>query len=282
VNIRKITSMTMFVSFIFLVLTSIILYIVPYGRVAYWADWHLWGLTKGQWGDLHINLGFLFLFAGLLHMFYNWAPIKAYMKNKSKELKVFTPSFNVALILTLVVGFGTYFEIPPMSTVINFGNSIKDGSSEKYGEPPYGHAELSSLKLFSKKQELDLDKAGKLLKEAGIQFKDSKDTLAQIAAANKMSPQKLYEIIKPAGVSSEGGAKMTFPDTPPSGFGKKTLGALCSEYDLMYQVIRQGLAKRDIKAEAAMTVKEIAAANDKNPMSVFEAILEVVKETKDH
>ena len=281
-NIRKITSMTMFVSFIFLVLTSIILYIVPHGRVAFWADWHLWGLSKGEWGNLHINLGFLFLLAGLLHMFYNWAPIKAYMKNKSKELKVFTPSFNVALILTLVVGFGTYFNVPPMSTVINFNESIKDSLSEKYGEPPYGHAELSSLRLFSKKQGLDLDKASKLLKEAGIQFKDSKDTLAQIAAANNMSPQKVYGIIKSAGESSEGGANVSFPDTPPSGFGKKTLGALCSEYNLMFQVIRQGLSKRGIKAEAAMTVKEIAAANDKNPMSVFEAILEVVNETKDH
>ncbi len=281
-NIRKITSMTMFVSFIFLVLTSVILYVVPHGRVAFWADWHLWGLTKGEWGNLHINLGFLFLLAGLLHMFYNWAPIKAYMKNKSKELKVFTPSFNVALILTLVVGFGTYFKVPPMSTVINFSESIKDGLSEKYGEPPYGHAELSSLRLFSKKQDLDLDKASKLLKEAGIKFKNSKDTIAQIATANNMSPQKVYNIIKTAGEISEDGAKVTFPDTPPSGFGKKTLGALCSEYDLMFQVIRQGLSKRGIKAEAAMTVKEIAAANDKNPMSVFEAILEVVNETKDH
>jgi len=36
VNIRKITAMTMFVSFILLVLTSVILYIVPHGRVAYW------------------------------------------------------------------------------------------------------------------------------------------------------------------------------------------------------------------------------------------------------
>jgi len=148
VNIRKVTSMTMLVSFIFLVMTSILLYIVPHGRVAYWSDWHLWGLTKGEWGNLHINLGFLFLFAGFFHIFYNWSPIKSYMKNKSRELRVFTPSFNVALLLSVVVGVGTYLEIPPMSTVINFSESIKDRASEKYGEPLYGHAELSSLKFF--------------------------------------------------------------------------------------------------------------------------------------
>lgn len=269
-NIRKITSMTMFVSFILLVVTSIILYIVPHGRVAYWADWHFWGLTKGEWGNLHINLGFLFLLAGFLHMFYNWAPIKAYMKNRAKELKVFTPSFNVALLLCIVVGVGTYLEVPPMSTVINFGESIKDTASEKYGEPPYGHAELSSLKLFSRKQNLDLNQAMELLKKSDIQFKDSQDTLGAIAQVNKLSPQDIYEIIKPAASITKNGEKVMFPDTPMSGFGKKTLGALCSEYDMMFQVVRQALAKKGVTAEAEMTIKEIAAANDKNPMELFE------------
>jgi len=67
-NMRKITSLTMLISFVLLVLTSVILYIVPQGRVAYWADWHLLGLSKSQWGNLHINLGFLFLLAGFLHL----------------------------------------------------------------------------------------------------------------------------------------------------------------------------------------------------------------------
>lgn len=280
-NIRKITSMTMFVSFILLVLTSVILYIVPQGRIAYWADWHLWGLTKVEWGNLHINLGFLFLFAGLLHMFYNWAPIKAYMKNKSRELKVFTPSFNVALLISLVVGVGTYFEIPPMSTVINFGESIKDTAAETYGEPPYGHAELSSLKLFTKKQNLDLDGAMDLLRKAGVQFSDSSDTLAVIAAANKISPQAVYSVIQSATMEIESTGAVDFPDSPMPGFGNKTLAALCSEYDLMFQLIRRGLAQKGVKAEAEMTIKEIAAANDTEPMAIFEVLHEIVNEKKD-
>jgi hypothetical protein len=280
-NSRKITSMTMFVSFLFLVLTSIILYIVPHGRVAYWADWHLWGLTKSEWGNLHINLGFLFLFAGLLHMYYNWAPIKSYMKNRSRELKVFTPSFNVAMLVTLAVAIGTYLEIPPMSTVINFGESIKDTASKKYGEPPYGHAELSSLKLFSKKQELDLALAMELLHKADIQFSDSKETLGAIAAANKMSPQDLYTIIKPAAGNKKAEGKISFPDSPMAGFGNKTLGDLCSEYKLMVQVIRENLSKRGVKAEAAMTIKEIAAANGKNPMEIFEDLHEIINDNRD-
>jgi len=281
VKIRKITSMTMLISFILLVLTSIILYIVPHGRVAYWADWHLWGLTKTQWANLHINLGFLFLFAGLLHMYYNWAVITAYMKNRAREIKVFTPSFNVALLLTLVIGVGTYFEIPPMSSVISLSESIKNAASEKYGEPPYGHAELSSLKLFTKKQGLDLDQAAFLLKKADIQFNDSKDTLATIAKVNKVSPQEIYTIIKPAAVGNTTEGTIRFPDSPMTGFGNKTIAAVCSEFNLMFRDIQRGLAKKGVKAEAEMTIKEIAAANDKDPMAIFEDIHALVYENQD-
>ncbi len=280
-NIRKITSMTMFISFILLVLTSIILYIVPHGRVAYWADWHLWGLTKGQWGNLHINLGFLFLFAGLLHMYYNWAVITAYMKNRAKEIKVFTPSFNIALLLTVVVGVGTYFEVPPMSSVINLSESIKNGASEKYGEPPYGHAELSSLKLFTKKQGLDLNQAVELLKKADIHFNDGKDTLATIAKGNKLSPQEVYNIIKPAAAAKTAEGTISFPDSPMTGFGNKTIAAVCSEFNLMFRDIQRGLAKKGVKVEAEMTIKEIAAANDKEPMAIFEDIHALVYEKQD-
>lgn len=277
-NIRKVTSMTMLVSFFFLVLTSIILYIVPHGRVAYWSDWHLWGLSKGEWGNLHINLGFLFLFAGLLHIYYNWAPIKAYMKNKSRELKVFTPSFTVALLLSVVVGVGTYLEIPPMSTVINFSESIKDKASEKYGEPPYGHAELSSLKLFARKQGLDLEKSIELLAKSNISISDASATLAVIASDNGLAPQDVFEIIKTASIRNKDERGRSFPVTPMSGFGKMTIGAICSEYDLMFQVVRQKLAKSGIKVEAQMTIKEIAADNDKNPMEMFELLQEVANE----
>jgi len=91
VKIRQITSLTAFTSFVLMLITSLILYISPQGRVAYWADWRLLGLDKTQWSNLHINLGVLFLLAVFLHIYYNWKPILSYLKNKARELKIFTP-----------------------------------------------------------------------------------------------------------------------------------------------------------------------------------------------
>ena len=84
---RKITSLSALASFVLLTLTSVILYIVPPGRVAYWADWRLWGLSKTQWDNLHINLGVLFLVAVCFHVYFNWNPIVAYLKNKARQIK---------------------------------------------------------------------------------------------------------------------------------------------------------------------------------------------------
>lgn len=273
-NIRKITSMTMLLSFILCILTSIILYIVPQGRVAYWADWHMWGMTKTDWGNLHINLGFLFIFAGLLHLYYNWKVITAYMKNKAKEVKVFTPSFNVALVLCLVVGLGTFLKIPPVYSVISFGDSIKDAAAEKYGEPPYGHAELSSLKSFVKKVDIDLAEGKKLLSTAGVTITGDQQTIAEIAAANAMTPKEVHETMKAAEKKPVAGVQ--FPDEPFPGFGRKVLADICNEYGLNIPKLLRGLAKENIKAEADQTIKVIAKSADMDPHAFFEILHRVV------
>jgi len=270
-NIRKITSMTMLLSFILCILTSIILYIVPQGRVAYWADWHLWGMTKGQWGDLHINLGFLLLIAGFFHVFYNWRVIAAYMKNKAREVKVFTGSFNVALILCVLVGFGTFFKIPPVYTVISFSESIKDAAAEKYGEPPYGHAELSSLKGFTKKVDIDLAEAKELLSKAGVAFTGDKQTIAEIAAANNLTPKEVHAKMKSAEKKVAVGV-VPFPADPFPGFGRKVLADICNEFGLDIPTIIERLAKENINAEAGQTIKEIASSADMDPHAFFEVL----------
>jgi hypothetical protein len=277
-NMRKITSMTMLLSLIVLAINSIILYVVPEGRVAYWADWKFFGLTKGDWGAQHTTVGVLFLIAGILHIYYNWKPILAYMKNKTRQIKIFTGSFNVAMVLTAIFVVGTYYNIPPMSTILHISESVKDSAADKYGEPPYGHAESSTLKMFAKRENLDVEKSIDLLREAGITVQGSQDIIKDIASINKQSPQQIYEIIKPALLPQEEtqDKRVTrFPDAPESGWGKKRLAEACDDYGLDLDHIINELSDKGVVAEAEMNIKEIAAANNIDPMGVFEAIHEI-------
>lgn len=269
-KLRKITSLTMLVSFVLLVLTSVILYIEPQGRVAYWSDWRLWGLSKPQWGNLHLNLGALFLLAGIFHLVYNWKAVTAYLKDKAKQLRIFTLNFNLALAVTLFVAAGTLLNIPPMSTLVSIGEGITDRANRKYGEPPYGHAELSSIKMFARKTDLDLAKIPALLKKANILVKNDNQTILQIAKANGITPKALYKIMEPAGSQLEKTA--TFPDSPAPGFGQQTLNQVCATYNLNLFGLLQRLLEKGIKADPDESIKEIAKKNGKNPMALFEVI----------
>ncbi len=281
---RKITSMTMLLSLLVLTVNSIILYVVPEGRIALWANWEFLGLTKGDWGAQHTTVGVLFLIAGILHIYYNWKPIMAYMKNKARQIKVFTGSFNVALAVTAVFVVGTYYNIPPMSTILHISESVKDSAAVTYGEPPYGHAESSSLKMFAQRENLDLTKSIELLQAAGMKVDGPQDILKDVADNNGRSPQQIYEIIKPAELPPEIAAAESpasrFPDAPESGWGKKKLSEACSEYGLDLNEILAKLGERGMVAEADMNIKDIAEANNIDPMGVFETLHEIANAKK--
>jgi hypothetical protein len=261
-------------------LTSVILFIVPQGRVAYWADWRLWGLTKTDWGNIHINLGLLFLITLGLHIYYNWKPLISYLKNKMKQIKVFTLEFNLALIIIILFVVGTYILIPPFSLIMSLNEHFKDAGAEKYGEPPYGHAELSSLKTFAKKMNLDLKKSLELLNKAGYPVEKGETTLGDIGRLYKVPPQTIYETIKPALIAdnqnTERGALL--PESPPSGTGNLTLADFCTQYELNTKLLLRALKKQEIEASEALTLKRIAANNNINPVDLYERIKAIVQE----
>lgn len=270
-TMRKITSLTALISFVLLMLTSIILYIVPSGRVAYWAGYKLWSLSKVEWGAVHINLGFLFFIAILLHTYYNWTPIVNYMKNHAHQVRVFTPDFNISLGVTLVVFWGTLLGIPPMSSIIHLGESITEQANLTYGEPPYGHAELSPLKDFAGKVNVELESALALLESAGIKLTSANQTMQEIADANGISPKDIYLTIKP---DADDDTEL-MPTVAPGGTGKRTLAQICEMYQLNPTEIVQGLATKKITAELNMAMKDIAEKNGIDPHAIYAEIYQL-------
>ncbi len=295
-SIRKITSLTALITFLLTLLTSIVLYIMPHGRVCYWANWHFLWLEKKEWDALHINLGILFLLSIVVHIFYNYKSITAYLKNKRKELKVFTKEFITALALSLICIIGTYREIPPFSTVLEFSEQLKEEGERKYGRPPYGHAELSSLQSFARRMQLDADKALQLLQERGYIANNTKQSLLSIAKQNGVSPQDIYTIIQEAGREKrEGdGSRFSnslrygmgkgvgegkcrkkgsfFPDSPPAGTGKMLLSDFCKKYKLNTAIIISSLQEKGIAAEEGVSMKNIAHKNNIKPAELYSMI----------
>ncbi len=268
--LRKITSLTSSLSFIITLITSVVLYVVPQGRVAYWADWHMLGLSKEQWGDIHITVGTLFMVMLLIHIWLNWKVLMAYLKNRARQMVVMTVPMIVSILLTLFVTVGTLFHLPPMQQVLDFGASIKADAVDTYGNPPYGHAEQSPLKKFCGYLGFDVNEAVAALHKAGYPATVTAETeVKEIARLKGVSPQKVYNDIR-AALTNDPFAAM--PASPPEGTGKLKLSDLCKSFGLPEDEAVARLAAKSIEATPDMNLKAIGKKHGMNPHEVYKAL----------
>ncbi|MFC1889908.1 DUF4405 domain-containing protein [Thermodesulfobacteriota bacterium] len=274
-KLQRTTSLTAMLSFSVMFLTGVVLYVTPRGRIAHWVDWRLWGLSKDQWSNIHINMAILFILAGLLHIYYNWKPITSYLKNKDKQWKVFTGDFNTALVLTVLFVLFTWLALPPFSWVAHLNESIKDAAALRYGRPPYGHAELSSLESLTGKTGLDLSEGIEQLRKKGYRVDSRGSTLQELSRKNRTSPQQIYATMQ------QGLQKKEKSDTKPFGAGMgrgggRRFAQLCEEYDLPVLKIIQFLEVNCVTAKPEMSMNEIVEMNDMSRSDLHELIETIV------
>ncbi len=266
---RKTVSMTALASFAVLLLTSVVLYFEPHGRVAYWGDWRFLGLTKESWDQVHLTTGVLFLASIGLHVWLNWKPLLSAMRNRARQLR-FTPPVVLALVLTLFVAVGTLLGLPPMKQVLDFSAWLKESHVATYGNPPYGHAELSTLADFTRAVGLDADACLAALEAEGIQARPDQ-TLLDIAEAADRSPKQIHEIML-ATRPADADPFAAMPDLPPEGTGKLTLAQLAETYGLPLDRTMERLSMSGLPADADRTIKDLAQEAGKEPAEIYQII----------
>jgi hypothetical protein len=178
-------------------LSGIAAFIVPQGKVAYWTSWTFLGLSKTQWGNIHITTSVLFLIAGIWHVCYNWSHLMQYLRGIPDKVSARWRDLGVAALVTLFFTVGAVTKTPPLNYILDFNTWIKETwVKTPADDPPFGHAELLSLKGFCRKMHIDPTKALQELRQAGINVEDENVTLERMAGDNGTTPAKLYEIIR--------------------------------------------------------------------------------------
>jgi len=263
---QRFVSLTAMLSFMILTLSSIILYFIPDRKVTSWTNWNFLGLDKQQWDNLHINLGILFLIMIVWHIYFNWKPIKNYLKEK-KEFKIFTKEFNVALVVTALFTIGTITMTLPFNFLVNIGNGVKAINSLDSGNPPFGYAEYATLEDFCLITSIDINDAKEKLKIKNIVVNSTKDMLKTISSTNNISPKDIFLIIK------NDLTKVSLPTDIPIGIAHKSLQRLSKEYKINLDKFLQHLAYYDIKATADTNFKKIAMKNNLHPAQLYNMLL---------
>jgi hypothetical protein len=278
---RPFTSLCSLMSFILLMPTAIILYIVPHGRVAYWSNWTLLGLEKDQWGNIHIFAGFLFLVAGGFHLYYNWKPLIRYLSDKIETGLRYKRELMISSLIFLWVLTSGIWSLPPLAYVADLGEAIKSSwvtSAEL--EPPFGHAELVSLKTFCKKQGIPLDRAMAELRESGFKVDNPGNTLGDIADSKGTSGMGVYAVIKklePTPKAMKAGSvwtpemiEATFAGT---GVGRKSVGQIIRNHGLDHKAVHRRLKAGGIEAMDGDKIKDLADTHDSTPIKILTIIL---------
>jgi len=130
--LRKITSFLLMFSFVIMVASGIAEFISPFGRLAMMIHWEMLGIDKMRWQALHIVFMMVFTLSGIIHIYLNIKPIKAYLKNRSKKIVVFTKEMTIALLITVALFVGVMQKYEPLERFVKLNKSFNSHWIEQF------------------------------------------------------------------------------------------------------------------------------------------------------
>jgi len=197
-------------SFIVMSLSGLLLFVVPQGRIADWTDWRMLGLSKSQWGDMHITTSLLFLAAGVWHIALNWRTLLNYFTARRGTGLMMRRELAISAALALVFVVGAVYKLPPVSYVLDLNDAIKRAwIVDRDHEPPIGHAELLTMPVFARRLQMDPQAVTTTLAASAIAYQET-ESLAVIARRHGTTPARLYQLLRPL----EGGAQSAAAPAP--------------------------------------------------------------------
>jgi len=288
---RAFISLNMTISFIVLILSSVVLYIMPSGRDAYWTNWLFLGLAKDQWGALHTVGGLAFVIFGAFHLIvFNWKVFWNYVISKLRKHLNKKWELAAAVVLNVLIILVCVYNWFPSSTIMNWGASLKAGWVGGAQRAPYGHAEIEKLDILAQRIGLDLPAALEALEEKGLKV-DLQKTVQGIASDNGLTPAQFFELIAPfAATNPEGTASRPAEKTGDragsletaakpgfqegGGWGRKTVKSIAEESGIEIETALAKLKAKGIEAKAGSNLRELAGKAGKTPIEIANIIRE--------
>ncbi len=265
INWRSFTSLYIIFSGIFMLLSGIILYLAPAGRVAKWTHLTILGLEKEQWQAIHTIFTFLFIIASGFHLYYNWNVFVSYLRKKSKEKFALKKELLLSVLVTIAVLVMTLFNTPPFNYVMDFGEYLTESWSDDTTEPPVPHAESMTFNELSEAIDMPAEDMLKNLRRNNINA-EADEVIKDVAERNNITPIELFEKMKT--IKKTEGSSAYYG----SGLGRKSLTDVCAQLNIDMDNALQRLKEAGISADAEMTLKDIAKNSDKRPIEIMEII----------
>jgi len=240
------TSFILFVSFLIMSISGLILFLTPAGRIAYWTNWQFLGLTKSQWIDFHDIFSVVFIIAGIIHLFwFNWTLFWRYIKQKAVSGLNYKREFWIAVAVSVVLIVGTALRLPPIISIVDFSDYLTATWEQEDKNPPVAHAERLTLRQFADTVKLPLETILETLKSNGYKPAGADQTLEKLAATYHIAPNDIYDLFKEELAKLSAGEPA--PQLPTSGIGRMKLEEIVSKLGMTLDEAGQKLDKAGIK-----------------------------------
>lgn len=280
---RAVTSMMTTGGFLIMGVTGLMLFATPEGRLAYWVDWSLGGLTKEQWGAIHVTSSLLFLIAGFVHLWFNWRQFVAYLRHRFQQRVSIRPEAPAAAALLAVLVAGTLWGVPPFTWVLDLSDAVKASwSVDASMEPPFGHAEEATLDTMALRTATPVGAIVGAIRDAGFTVETTADTLRRLADRNGVSPAEIWvEVAKrvpsvvpaPVDASAAWTPELVDQRFEGAGFGAKTIEQVATELALAPDEIIKKLTDAGVSAGRTDRLKAVAEEAKATPTELLKVIL---------
>ena len=237
------------------------------------------GLGTHDWSGVHTWFAAVFVLTTVFHLIFNFRPLINYFRDRFTRRLGWRWEWVAAVALCVGVFAGAQTRIPPFSTLLNWGESVKKSWEDARTTAPLPHAELLSLKELASQAKVPYESAVERLEARGFKGIRPEAIAQDVARTNQVSAQRLYEIIQgvPAGGRGAGGhgpGKAGESGTQAAkgaghgpgggkggGAGWQTLAQYCSANSLDLGDVTTRLQAKGIKFTADQTLREIALGN---------------------
>jgi hypothetical protein len=250
-----------------LIVSGIILYIAPTGRIANWTHISILGLEKSQWQALHTIFSFIILIPGAYHLYYNWRPFVSYLRKKMNQMVSLRKELTTTVALTVILSVLTIWNVPPFSTIMDLGEYFTESWESVQNEPPIPHAEELTIAELAKTINKPTEQLLSALKQNGIEA-TSGMVVKEVAAKYGLTPSELYQkmqIKMPTGATNA-------TSQPPAwrGLGHLTIEQVCQQIKIPLDTALARLAKNNIMVDKSMLLKDIAGKYNRKPIDILE------------
>jgi hypothetical protein len=127
VSTRALASLLAAIGFAVMLVSGLVLFFAPSGRISRLDEWAFAGLLRHDWLAVHIGFALLFVATGTAHLAFNWRAMRSHLAGQVPRGVRVGKEAVLALVLAALLAAAAIERWPPFDAIFSIHKSAKSG-----------------------------------------------------------------------------------------------------------------------------------------------------------